>query len=94
MDGHTTDGDPRPLPAFFTAWRDGWGPQATAWTPVDFLNQASSVPTTIAAGWLFNPATVAYRDGIFLADRFDAASVDAWLARYPQETGRVEAVVN
>ncbi|MEV0731776.1 hypothetical protein [Polymorphospora sp. NPDC050346] len=84
----------RPLPAFFTAWRDGWGPQAAAWVPVDFLNQASSLPATIAAGWLFNPGTVEYRSGIFLADRFDATTVDSWFERYPQEPGRIEAVVN
>ncbi|MEV0610978.1 hypothetical protein AB0I61_31950 [Polymorphospora rubra] len=52
------------------------------------------MPATRAAGWLFNPPTVEYRGGVFLADRFDASTVDTWFAQHPGETARVEAVVN
>jgi hypothetical protein len=54
------DADPGtggPLPAYFVAWRDAWGPQAADWTPVHYLNQQAALP----AGTLFHPATTEYR---------------------------------
>lgn len=41
------------LPAFFVEWRDGFGPDAADFTPLDYLNQESAVPAVIAARWLF-----------------------------------------
>ncbi|WP_305785972.1 hypothetical protein [Symbioplanes lichenis] len=88
-------GDPgRPLPQFFVRWRAGWGDSAAGWTPTDYLNQDTAVGPAIAAGWLFNPPTVRYRGGLFLADRFSAPAVDEWFERYPDESARIEAVVN
>jgi hypothetical protein len=84
----------RPLPEFFVKWRDGWGDSAVTWTPTDYLNQDANVSATIAAGWLFNPSTVTYRGGVFLAERFNAANVDEWFERYPDEPSRIESVVN
>jgi hypothetical protein len=51
----------RPLPQFFVRWRAQWGDKAADWTPTDYLNQQSSIGPAIAAGWLFNPATVRCR---------------------------------
>ncbi|MFI5936282.1 hypothetical protein [Actinoplanes sp. NPDC051494] len=85
---------PRPLPEFFLNWRSGWGDAAASWTPTDYLNQDSAIAATVAAGWLFNPSTVRYRGAIFLAERFNAPNVDEWFERYPEESARVEAVVN
>jgi hypothetical protein len=72
----------------------GIGENAADWTPTDYLNQDAGLGAAIAAGWLFNPPTVGYRDGIFLAERFDAPVVDEWFARYPDEPARIESVVN
>jgi hypothetical protein len=58
------------------------------------LNRNEAIGPTIAAGWLFNPSTVEYRDGIFIADRFSAKVIDEWFERYPYESARIEAVVN
>ncbi|MEE6258205.1 hypothetical protein [Plantactinospora sonchi] len=92
----TIDGpdDGRLLPGFFVEWRSGWGESASSWGPTDYLNQEAAVPAVVAAGWLFNPSTVGYRGGIFLRDRFDAATVDRWFSQFPDDPGRIEAVVN
>jgi hypothetical protein len=84
----------RPLPEFFLRWRAGWGDAAATWTPTDYLNQNDTIGATIAAGWLFNPSTVRYRDAVFLAERFTTANVDEWFERYPDEPARIESVVN
>ena len=89
-----TNDPSRPLPAFFLRWRAEWGESAADWTPTDFLNQDAGLAATIAAGWLFNPPTVRYRDAVFLAERFAGAVVDEWFERYPDEPGRIESVVN
>jgi hypothetical protein len=89
--GHDAD---RPLPGFFVRWRAGWGDGAADWTPTDYLNQEAAIGATIAAGWLFNPSTVRYRGGVFLAERFAAPTVDEWFERYPKEPTRIESVVN
>ena len=89
--GHDAD---RPLPAFFLRWRADWGDGAADWTPTDYLNQETAIGATIAAGWLFNPPTVRYRGGVFLAERFTARNVDEWFLRYPNEIARIESVVN
>jgi hypothetical protein len=89
--GHDVD---RPLPEFFRRWRADWGDGAADWTPTDYLNQETAIGATIAAGWLFNPSTVRYRDRVFLAERFSAANVDEWFERYPNEPTRIESVVN
>jgi hypothetical protein len=92
--GERGQGTERPLPEFFLRWRSGWGDAAATWTPTDYLNQDSAVGATIAAGWLFNPTTVEYRGAVFLAERFDAATVDEWFGQYPGEPARIESVVN
>ena len=84
----------RPLPGFFLRWRAEWGDGAADWTPTDYLNQDTAIGATIAAGWLFNPTTVTYRGGVFLAERFAASNVDEWFERYPAEPSRIESVVN
>ena len=90
----TSGAGERPLPRFFVQWRSEWGDKAADWTPTDYLNQQSSIGPAIAAGWLFNPATVEYRGGVFLAERFSAPNVDDWFERYPNEPSRIESVVN
>jgi hypothetical protein len=87
-------GDGPPLPDFFVQWRSEWGESASAWRPTVYLNQEEALPAVIAAGWLFNPATVEYRGGVFLTDRFDPATVDEWFTQIPDDLGRIEAVVN
>jgi hypothetical protein len=88
-----SDGSRR-LPDFFLRWRRQWGEQGAAWIPADYLNRDEAIGPAIAAGWLFNPSTVEYRDGVFIADRFSAETVNEWFARYPYEPARIEAVVN
>lgn len=91
------DADPGtggPLPAYFVAWRDAWGPQAADWTPIYYLNQQAALPAVLAAGTLFHPATTEYRGAVFLTERFRASTVDSWFERYPGEPSRIESVVN
>ena len=82
----------RQLPRFFTTWREEW--QDPELCPDNYLDFEGGLRFVVASAWLFCPETVEYRDCVFLRDRFDQATVDAWFERLGDDRERIEAVTN
>jgi hypothetical protein len=98
------------LPGFFVAWRDGFGPDAADFSPLDYLNQEQAVPFVIATRWLFCPDLTEYRDCVVVVKNVlknravdteesglaehDKAIVDDWLTALGDDRPAVEAKVN
>lgn len=62
----------------FVEWSAGFGGDASRFSPVDYPDSDTGYPYVLCSAWLFCPRTVEYRDGVFLADRFEAENVDTW----------------
>lgn len=109
MNGATPDAEGRTepeLPGFFVEWRDGFGPDAADFSPLDFINQEPAVPFVIAARWLFCPDFAEYRDCVIVIKnraaganepglaQHDEAIVDDWFTALGADRAAVEAKVN
>lgn len=84
----------RPLPHFFLEWRQGWEPGGASFSPMNYFIEESAVPALIMAAWVFCPETVTYREGVFLAERFDEANVDTWLSASDHDVAVAERKTN
>jgi hypothetical protein len=92
------------LPGFFVEWRDGFGPDAADFSPLDFVNQEQAVPFVIAARWLFCPDFIEYRGCVIVEKNravggsglapADQAIVDDWFSTLGDDRAAVEAKVN
>jgi hypothetical protein len=85
----------RRLPKFFVDWCNQWEGRSSAdFTLSDYINHQQGLTLVVAAGWIFCPATIEYRGGLFLVDRFNQKNVDQWLAQFDGDVGRTEVMVN
>jgi hypothetical protein len=89
------------LPGFIVEWRDGFGPDAAGFSPLDYLNQEQAVPFVIATRWLFCPDFTEYRDCVLVVKNgaaglaeHDEAIVDDWFTELGDDRAAVEAKAN
>ncbi|PRX99889.1 hypothetical protein [Allonocardiopsis opalescens] len=84
----------RAVPEPIAEWQNSFTPPITDLGPVAYLNEPGRYLSVLAAAWLFNPATVEYRGGVFLEDRFSPDGVDVWSAHLHGDVAAAEAAVN